>query len=109
MPSDWIGETKGAAGYRAWCAGDRGSRPLPGVNRVQQMQIPRVGCGLPRPVDSYAPALELDSFEPVGRVLLGGEWILETVEVDGIRISITNDDPIQTRAILDTIRKLPSD
>lgn len=104
VPEEWVGTTAGVAGYPAWCAaGDEGA-PSPGVNRGALGIMPAIACGSNRPASSYAQGLELGSQLPVGRRDLAGRWAVETIEVAGVAVAVTSDDPRQMQQVLASAR-----
>lgn len=105
VPEEWVGTTAGLAGYPAWCAstGDGGA-PSPGVNRGVLGIMPAIACGDDRPASSYAQGLELGSLLPAGRRDLAGRWAVEAIEVAGVTVAVTSDDPGQAQRVLASAR-----
>ena len=103
VPQEWGGTTSGTAGYPAWCAFGRADELKPGVNRPLSL-MPAIACSSDRPADSYAAGLELGTSLPVGRQELAGGWLVETVEVAGVAVAVTSQDPQQMQDVLASLR-----
>ncbi|HEX5532782.1 MAG TPA: hypothetical protein VFX33_03475, partial [Actinomycetales bacterium] len=107
VPEAYEWNTSGSPLYPAWCAftGDEES-PVPAVNRVRGQAVPSIGCTPERPVSTYAPAVDLDSDQRVGTVRLDGGWVSETVEVAGVKVTVSDDDAARRKRILRSIRPI---
>lgn len=107
VPGDYGWRTTGSPLYPAWCAdiGD-GGPPQPGVNRGSGSVVPLIGCPADRPVDTYAPAVDLGSQVDGSPADHGGGWVSETVEVAGVPVTVSDDDADRRQRILSSVRQV---
>ncbi|WP_340290835.1 hypothetical protein [Aquipuribacter hungaricus] len=104
VPKEWGNGTSGVAGYGAWCADRGGGAPSPGVNRGPLALMPAIACPEDRPADSYAAGVDLGTFPPFARRELAGSWAVEAVEVAGVSVAVTSDDPEQMAQVTASVR-----
>ena len=53
-----------------------------------------------------APYVWLDGDVPLGTLDLGGGWVRETVQVEGVKVSVASDDAALRRAILGSVHRI---
>lgn len=108
VPAEWA-EGALSAGAWAWCAGGvlgpAGEARRGGVNRPGG-PMPAIMCPSPRPASSYGQGVDLGSEFAPGREGLAGGWAVETVEVAGVRVSVTSDDPALSARVLGSARSV---
>jgi hypothetical protein len=84
-------------------------------HRDERSDLPYVGRPITQPgacdpdwaVETpRAPYVWLDGDVPLGTVRLGDGWVRETVEVDGVRVSVATDDDALRRAILGSAHRV---
>jgi len=73
------------------------------VRFTREEPTPLIACVGERPLSSYGNAVELGAFLQSETTPLGGDWVVETVKVAGVAVSVTTDDPKVRQQIIDSI------
>jgi len=76
------------------------------VDRDYGNVVPAIACPADRPLDTYAPSVDLGSRVEGSRADHGGGWVSETVEVAGVPVTVSDDDADRRQRILSSVRQI---